>query len=416
MTPLDFTWIVGLAVVMLAAAAESARRYGDWFAPLTVFVGVNAGSLALYHLRLLGLNPVSPATHALVLGSFLAFLAGTRLAAGRGSLAAMRERIVPVETSGLDPFFLLTGLLSTVGWVVALAILAATHGLGVIISNVWMLQNTFQMQFIGYLNLLGILVAPLYAIRRASGRTGPLDLLLLASSVLGLLLAGIKSYMFYAALSALLAWSACRPGSVRLRHVMGGMGLLIAFFVAYTAKVDVFVADAYEGAGGLGELTFLQRPYLYIVGSWPALESVLHGLADPPPRLGFVVLQPLWKILGEGLGLIEPIPPALPFVHIGVEGFNVYSFLGEVTYDLGWVAGLALSGLLGFFSTKAYATARLTGSWRHALVYGVVGFGVALSSFMYAYRFNVMVLLLYVYVIGFVVLRGGVLVDRRRRG
>jgi len=415
-TPLDFLWIVVLVVAILAAAAESVRRYGDWFSPLTVFVGVNAGSLALYHLRFLELNPVSPATHALVLGSFLMFLAGTRLAVGRNRSARMCEGVVAPDTSGLDPFFLLTGVLCTAGWMIAAAILAATHGVGVILSNVWMLQNTFQMQFIGYLNLLGILVAPLYAIRRAAGRTGPLDLIFLASSLLGLLLAGIKSYLFYAGLGALLAWSVSRPGGVRLRHVLGGISLLIAFFVVYTAKVDVFVADAYEGAGGLGELTVLQRPYLYMVGSWPALESVLHGLADPPPRLGFVVLQPLWKILGEGLGLIEAIPPALPFVHIGVEGFNVYSYLGEVTYDLGWVAGLVFCGLLGYVSTRLYVMARLSGSWRHALVYGVVGFGVALSSFMYVYRFNLLVLLGYVYVIGFVVLRGGVLVDWRRRG
>ena len=413
MTETDLIWILILGLLILAAVSESVRRFGDWFTPLTIFVGVNAGSLALYHFRLLALNPVSFPTHAIVLASFLFFLGGSRLAVGHRALVELRVRRTAPDSAGLDWFFKLTVVLSAIGWISASLILVAKFGLGTLLANIWVLQNQFQMQFIGYLNMLGILVPPLYAIRRATGRQGPLDHLFLASAVLGLLLAGIKSYLVVTSLASLLAWSVSRPGSFRFRHLAATLFLLLAFFVAYTTKVDIFVADAFEGVGNTTRFSVLQRPYLYLVGSWPAMESIVQGVIGDAPRVGFVTLQPLWKVLGEGLGLIESVPTVLPFSHVGAAEFNVYSFVGEVTWDWGWPGALAASWLLGFLSTRLYATARRTASWRHALVYAIIGYGVALSSFMYVYRFNLMVMLAYVYIIGFVVLRGGILIDRR---
>ena len=49
--------------------------------------------------------------------------------------------------------------------------------------------------------------------------------------------------------------------------------------------------------------------------------------------------------------------------------------------------------------------------WGHILVYAVMGYGIFLSFFAYIYTFNVFVILGYVFVVGFVFLRQGVLVE-----
>jgi oligosaccharide repeat unit polymerase len=195
---------------------------------------------------------------------------------------------------------------------------------------------------------------------------------------------------------------------------MGGLLVMLVFFIIYTNKVDLFVVDAFESRTWLANFVPLQRPYVYLVGSWPALENVVNGTMPDSSIFGIVVLQPLWKILGDGLGLIDPVPFNLPFTNIGTTFFNVYSLPGEIFWDFGWPGLIGLSTLLGFVSTRLYLRLRRLGYWAHHLVYGIVGYGLFLAPFIYSYRFNVLVILGYIFVVGFVVLRGGTLFVRDR--
>ena len=90
--------------------------------------------------------------------------------------------------------------------------------------------------------------------------------------------------------------------------------------------------------------------------------------------------------------------------------------MGTLYWDWGVVGALFASWLLGYASTLLYLRAKQASYWGHVLMYGLVGYGVFLSPFMYFYRFNMLVKMIFVFVLGFVVLRGGVLVDRRRHG
>ncbi|MBK6899698.1 MAG: hypothetical protein IPH09_10630 [bacterium] len=50
--------------------------------------------------------------------------------------------------------------MATMGWILPLAVILARYGPGHLLVNLWILQYEFQMQFLGYLNLVGILVFP----------------------------------------------------------------------------------------------------------------------------------------------------------------------------------------------------------------------------------------------------------------
>ncbi|MBK6899712.1 MAG: hypothetical protein IPH09_10705 [bacterium] len=69
---------------------------------------------------------------------------------------------------------------------------------------------------------------------------------------------------------------------------------------------------------------------------------------------------------------------------------------------------------MGFVAARLHLRALSAPYWGNVLIYALFGYGIFLSPFMYYYRFNLIVQLLYVYAIGFVLLRGGVVVDRRR--
>ncbi|MBK6899711.1 MAG: oligosaccharide repeat unit polymerase [bacterium] len=415
MSPGDVLWILAFAAVSLVGLAASRRFFGHWFTPLSIYTGMNCGSLALYHLRVLDLIRLSELTYGLAFGSIALFAAGTLSAAGwrpiRIDPAASRRR----DASHLDAFYYITASIATVGWMLALAIMVSRYGLGGLLSNVWRLQGEFQMQFIGNLNLIGILVAPTYLIKRFYGVRRRIDDLVLLSCLLGLLLAGIKSYITISAIAALMVWGACRPDRFRATHMMLALAALLAFFVVYTQTIDIYTPESYDTEGSEGRVAPLQRPYLYIVGSWPALTAVIAGEAEPPPRFGHVLLQPVWKVLA-GLGAVKPHPSLLPFVSIGITEFNVYAFAGEVYWDAGLWTALLMSWLLGFLATRAYLVARVAAYWGHALIYALVGYGVFMSLFAYFYTFNFVLLLSYTWFLGFFVLRGGIFVDRRRLG
>lgn len=412
MSAADITWVFLLSILCFLSIQISRYYLGHWFSPLSIYICGNAGSLGLYHLRWLDLIPLSLATYGLALASMALFTLGSLLAVGWRPLRVGERAPQPYDSKGLDLFFYVTAILANVGWLLAAALVTLRFGIAGVIANLWLLQNEFQMQFIGYLNLTGILVAPTYVIKRAFGSRRPLDHVLLGLALVGLILAGIKTYITVSVIAAGLAWSVSRPRRFRGRHAALGFCGLLVFFVIYTQHIDVFVHKEYPGSEISSKVPWLQRPYLYAVGSWPALETLFQGEVAPPRRFGHVVLEPLWKIL-SGLGIVPAYPRPLPFTQIGADMFNVYSFVGEIYWDVGLWPALLASWLLGILATRLYYRARVGRYWGHRLVYAVFGYGVFLSLFQCAYSFNMMYLLTYTYVLGFVVMRGGVLVNRK---
>lgn len=410
MSAVDFFWILVFLPIALLSVYFSRKVFNYWFTPLSVFLGMNSISLVFYHFRLLPMVDVSVITHVLVLASLCLFVLGTLMAIDGRPIDGSKPAMSAGRYQSLDQFFYITFSLATVGWVAASVLLIFNFGFGVLLRNIWMLQGEFQMQYLGYLNLIGILVLPTYVVKRGFGSARNLDLILVIVSLFGLLLAGIKGYLIYSVLAAVFAWSAVRPDRFRFFHLGSGMAALLGFFILYGAKIDIFTGSTFAGSGFTRNFSFLFRPYYYFVGSWPAMENVVNGSLGDLPRLGMVTLQPFWKLL-IALGQAEPMEAYNQFVNIGQTTFNVYSFVGEVYWDLKWPGVLGFSWLLGFGSTRLYARALKSRYWGHILIYAVIGYGLFLTFFAYIYTFNVFVILGYVFVVGFVFLRQGVLVE-----
>ncbi|MBU8923107.1 MAG: oligosaccharide repeat unit polymerase [Bacteroidales bacterium] len=410
MSLLDLFWLLLFSSIGMISIWVSSRTLGYWFTPLSIFVGMNSFSMAGYHLRLLKMTEVSFETHLVLLVSLLLFGAGVYLGVQGVSRSEMTNKFPKQDMTNIGMFFYTTAILAAGGWLLATFILTGRYGLGWILGNIWMLQEAFQMKFIGYLNMIGILVLPTYVIRVASGERRNIDLLFVALAIFGLLLAGIKAYMAFSVLSALIVWSVTIPNRFRVKYLAGGMLALLVFFIAYNYRIDIGVIQHLQGQAFFAQFPVLHRPYLYMVGSWPALENIINGSMSDPPVFGTVVLQPMWKILGDGLGIVDPVPFNLPFVQIGAATFNVYSLTGEVFWDFGWVGVVIISLGLGYLSTRLYVAARKPGYWARHLVYGIIGYGLFMSNFFYAYRFNVLIMLTYIYFVAFVICRGGAIV------
>lgn len=227
MSFLDFVWLAVFVPLIPLGITVSRRLFGHWFTPLSIFVGINSLSMSCYHLRLLEMPDATLQVHLLLLISFAAFFVGTILAVGGRTPDALRAPDRPWNGAGLGAFFYATVTLSTLGWLIQGYLLVGRMGLGALINNIWVLQGEFQIQFVGYLNMIGILVFPTFVLRRLLGQGRKIDFLLLGSALFGLLLAGIKGYMVFSLLGGAYIMSAVRPDLFRMRHLVTGMAVKI---------------------------------------------------------------------------------------------------------------------------------------------------------------------------------------------
>lgn len=395
MTFIDFILFLFYSLIALAGCLLSKYWYGDLVSPLSIFLGGNGLSLAFYHLKLIYLKPLSLTTHLIVLSGLMTFVVVTCLVSKIPFRPPLRPHSKTVATPGLSAFFYFTGFLATIGWILPLLLLIQKYTWGYLSQNWWLLQNEFQMQFIGYLNLLGILVLPTFTIKTLSSKIKLLDIIITLSALIGATLAGIKSYFIFSSAAALLAYTALRPDRLKFYHLGLALFVILAFFAFYDANIDIFVPKSFPGSVFPEQLEFLQRPYLYFVGSWPATEQILSGKMPPQPIWGYVTFRPLWKILG-GLHIIQPVPIPLPAVNIGASWFNVYSFIGEVYWDYGLGGVWVFCALLGSIATSLYLKARQTAHWKNVLLYSLFTYGVVISFFLYYYMFEIFFLIGYV--------------------
>ncbi|NTV97048.1 MAG: oligosaccharide repeat unit polymerase [Thiobacillus sp.] len=395
MTWVDVAWIVVFASLLAGCFILSLRLYRGVATPLFFFAGGYCVSVILYHLRLFEYPDVSLTTHLIVMLSIAAFLLGALLGTP-GRKTPHRHS----DPGGLNLFFYATAVIAIIGWIIPLLVILGRYGTGHLLANLWILQYEFQMQFLGYLNLVGILVFPASQIKRKHGGLIWIDVVLVLLSLVGLVLAGNKSYLVYSLFGGVLVRSTNSADAVKVRHLVYlGVGVLL-FFVIYNQFVDVLGIPQYPGSRIPAPLSFLERPYHYFTGALPAMEQIVHGEMPPRPVPGFVIFQPFWKVCGDLFGLIEPFPKVLPEVVIGPYAFNVYSFAGEVCWDLGPAGVALLSLLLGWALTSLQRRACEGGHWMGSMFYAVFGYGAVIAFFLYYYRFNTYFLAGYVVAAG----------------
>ena len=159
---------------------------------------------------------------------------------------------------------------------------------------------------------------------------------------------------------------------------------------------------------------FLEKPYLYIVGSWSAM-SVVMSSPSVLAHMGKLNLEPFYKILGpRGLRIIEEVSQFNLFVDIGVGKFNVYSLIGHLYLDYGWLGAILGCFFLGFISTRLYITARRHKSWVLHLTSAIFSYGLLISFFTYYYRSTLIFLLTYTLIVGWLSKRLSIVLKWRK--
>ena len=408
MTVTGFVTFVVLGLLSYCAFCLSRFLYKDSFAPVGLFLGISLASLSLYHLRLLWLAPGSTDAHLLIFASMFSFLVGALMASPRivvkGRPVIKRDLFQEHhgDAKGLALFYYGTGLLVTAGWILQLFLLLSDYPLTEIIAMPYVLQENFQRQYVGYLNLVGILIPPSFVLLSlARRRVTMITALFLASAFVGLVLAGIKSYLIFSLVASLLVWSAARPGRINLRSLAVVFVFVLGFMCLYDYFIDIFVPKQFAGSMFPEAFSSLERPYLYLVGSWPAMSALME---NPPgqPHWAFLSLHLVWKILGAGLGLIPKVPDYEPALDIGACDFNVYSLIGGLYWDYGPLGPVIGCALLGYVSTLLYIKARERGNWSLYLSSTIFSYGLFLSFFCYYYRFGLLFLFIYALLFGFV--------------
>jgi len=397
-----------LVFVILGALCYFALRfsrfvYGDYFAPVGIFFGVNLASLAFYHLRLIPMVPLSSQAYALIAVAFFSFFTGaltaTPTVALRGQPLRKRASSRHVWNSkGLGLFYYFSACVALAGWVFFVTQIVPPGW----VRNLWMLQGDYEFPYhLGYTLVAGIAVPPSFVLLGAvRGKTTLPMIFFLITTVFALAIVGIKSYLTIAIATSLIVWATIHPGRLKWKHLAFLALCLVGFMALYDHFIDIFVPRHFPGSRFPTILAFLERPYLYLVGPWAAMSVVM---AAPPPQAqwGQVTLFPLWKILGPGgLSVMERVPQYLPFVDIGPSMFNVYSLIGEVYWDWGWVGVILICFLLGFISTRLYVKAQNSRNWIDYLSTGFFSYGLFISFFAYYYRETLIFLLIYPVVIG----------------
>jgi len=418
MSIMNLSAFVFFALLSYTGFQFSRLMYRSYFAPPGLFLGMNFASLALYQLHLLPLFQVSFQTYLLIMLSMLSFFVGGLMASPYFALKGKPLLKYGVfhsaeisNSSGLCLFYYFTSSLSILGYIYFFKFVVPPGW----ISQPWILQGQVVPYHFGYLLLLGALVPPSFVLLSLVKRKVTLlSFCFLLINILALAFVGIKSYLVIGLATALLTWVVARPSKIQIKHLVILTVIFIGFMVVYDKYIDIFGSFRFVGSKFLALLSFLEKPYLYIVGSWPAL-SVAMSTQLKLPYFGQVTLEPVWKIIGPGgIGIVKSFSKYLPFVDIGPSYFNVYSLIGEIYLDYGWLGPILGCFILGFISTKLYIKAYKSGNWILHLLSAIFSYGLFISFFLYYYRSNLIFLLLYVLIIGHIAKRLSIALNRHK--
>lgn len=400
MTVIEILLTLFFAVLAMGSILWARSVYDDGFAPLGLYLGVTFSTLALWHMKLVSLIQISALAYFIILLSVVGFIFGTFIAAPGKQLCASgavdSHRSI-VKGKYLKSFFYVVGVLSAIGWIILLMMFVHEYSLATIWEKTYLLQSDFQSKrYIGYLNLLGILVLPTYVMLvRARRGAGWLSIVLVVSALTGLLLAGIKSYLVFSIVTAFLVWGNFRRAGAPLRYMVMMAACFIILMVLYDQIIDIFVHKQSAESVLSTVAPSLYRPYIYMVGSWSAL-TVLADNPMPQPVWAYQSLMFVWKTLGSGLGLIDSVPQSGVYLDIadnGTQAFNVYSMAGGLYWDFGLIGVLLGSAFWGFVSTRLYEKARKSRDWAWILGSSIINYGLFLSFFTYYFTFNLLFLL-----------------------
>ena len=370
-----------LAVGLLCGIAYVSQRvFGDAFAPIGLFLGMNLASFALY---LAGGVPYFEPSRDLILmfGVIVATFVGGSLLADHELLltgvSAFREatRRGDEQRYFARRFFIATAMLGLIGWLALGYLLSRRMSLLLVLANPDMLQSEFQtVPFVGYLNVLNILVGPAFVLLwRRYGYFRWWMLLALLSGLVGLFLAGIKSYFTFGVMGTVMTYFSFDRSPKNILRLGGVMAFALTFFVFYDTFIDVGVA--------VGKPPWY-NPYDYVAGSWPALGELITGTAPDRPMPGLHLFYSFYKLRN----LFFPSYGELPGYVLDFRSipgpFNVYTMNGESFYDFGWIGVVVFLAAFAYLVTRVRLRAVRSDRAMDHMLGGIVGYFIFMSFFV----------------------------------
>lgn len=381
--------------------------YKDLFSPLSVFVGANLASLALWHFKLFELVGLSNNVYLILMLSIVAFWLGAVLVAPECWLTRKEKQVpqdIQVSNKIINKIYWGVVAISTIGWISQLWLFVEAHGVLAIWTNPYSLQKEFQVKYLGYLNLIGALALPVYVLLHKKKTASWVTFFGTCAAFIGLLLAGIKSYLIMSLVMSFFVYTVTSNQRRQRAALLYGIGIvliLLGFFVLYDNVVDVYDGGNLAAANNGIWLDSISRPYIYLVGGWSGF-SVITERSTAIPHVAYFSLSWLWKILGSWLHFMDPVPDYSPFSEVGENvsvRTNVYTFIGSLYWGIGPIGAVSASMFWGVVSTKLYVLARKKRTIGLVLISSLIMYCLFLSFFTYYFRFNILFLAVVIFLL-----------------
>jgi oligosaccharide repeat unit polymerase len=292
-------------------------------------------------------------------------------------------------------------MIAIIGAIVSAQRVFKNYNLSFLLKNPAYLQFMgFQQQYVGYMNVLGIMVFPMFCYYFIiTKQIKFFDIICVSLAFLGLFLAGIKTYIVISVITALLIYVQLTP-KIRIKYILIATVVCIGFFIFYENYIDIYKTP-------IGSLNFssflksLEAPYSYITSGWVAFSHFgLEGTGNVFPYKGYVVLSSVFKILSFlGLTDKEPFQP-LEFVSVG-EGImtNVYTMVGEVYLDVGPIGLAVVYFILGTICSYVYNISLKERNLSATFISALLMYGLFISFFSYYYHFHLLFLCVSTYAV-----------------
>jgi len=336
----------------------------DIAAPVSVFAMVWCLLVGLFHLDMVSYDPVHPETWWAIAASAACFLLGgwSALLALPVGRARSDMRQLPIDRSRLEKALALLSLLGILGLILQMIHLERTVGLGNLSEDpVWARELHTNVKYWGYLNILNVANVALVVFYTCRFRRFRWWMVLpLLAALVSALLTTDRTRFFYIAIWATFVWWYMGGGlRSRLRQATGSvliLACLLTFFLAVGNHYERTYSDRFpEYLHFEQRWEFLAEPYIYLTGSIPALDALMHD--DNPYYLGKFSLSPLITAAGFFVSGLEPVELRGTLYYVPLE-LNTYSYLQQFFQDFGWFGVLIGPFICGLISCLAYAAMR----------------------------------------------------------
>ncbi len=388
------SYLPSVIFMMLAfsAVAVSSRMFGHPISPFSIFYGVWFFTLALFFLRWVEYTPVRAQAWRLIVLNLVSFGFGWILAyllqrpstshvpiqAAAESVSAERLRKVICLSFALGMVGLIDFLRRVQGLLGLITFIVAPHEIRQAMAVGGGLDEGIKL--FNWLNVMSVVLCAFY-LGSVRGGSRKLVWTILIVSVVATLFLEDRTRFFFA-----LIWTAYVVAHVKslrgrkllatglvLAVVLAVQFLLVAIWLGKIADNNPVLLEAVNVSEPYVPLL---TPYLYVTGSYPALQAYLD--TRPESTAGAMTFYPAFKVLRLiNPSLKAPLIVAEP-VSIPSE-FNTFTWLHQFYTDFG-VAGVILGPLgVAFLSGLVYFHMLRTKSFYWLYTNGLISFGLTLS-------------------------------------